>query len=217
MAAESVLHELGAISMMSSDSMGMGRIGETTRRTWQLAHVMNGASESANDNERILRYLAKLTINPALTHGIGSDVGSLEPGKLADIVLWRPAFFGVKPQLVLKSGFAVGGPLGSASATTRIGEPVVQRRFWGATGAAPPKLATIYTSELGAARVAETWPGRVGRVSGCRALRKHSMLHNAATPRVEVDVSERGVRVDGRAATLEPAAELPLNRSYLLS
>jgi urease subunit alpha len=217
MAAESVLHELGAISMTSSDSMGMGRIGETTRRTWQLAHVMKGEGESANDNERILRYLAKLTINPALTHGIAHDVGSLEPGKLADIVLWRPAFFGVKPQLVLKGGFAVWGPLGSASATTRIGEPVVQRGFWGATGGAPRELATVYSSALGAERLAERWPGRVGQVGNCRALRKHSMVHNSATPGVEVDAAAGVVRVDGRPAELEPVDELPLNRSYLLS
>ena len=107
MAAESVLHDIGAISIMSSDSLGMGRIGETFRRTWQLAHVMREVlgGDAENDNRRILRYLAKLTINPAIAHGIAYDVGSLEPGKLADIVLWRPAFFGAKPQLVLKSGF----------------------------------------------------------------------------------------------------------------
>ena len=115
MAAESVLHDLGAISMTSSDSMGMGRIGEVTRRTWQLAHVMKRAAgeETRNDNERVLRYVAKLTINPALTHGIAHEVGSLEPGKLADVVLWRPAFFGAKPQLVLKAGFGAWAALGS--------------------------------------------------------------------------------------------------------
>ena len=182
MAAESVLHDLGAISMTSSDSMGMGRIGETTRRTWQLAHVMKAGIETANDNARILRYLAKLTINPALAHGISHDVGSLEPGKSADIVLWRPEFFGVKPQLVLKAGFAAWGPLGSASASTRIGEPLVQRPFWGGTGAAPRRLATIYTSGAGEAAVCDRWPGRVERVLGCRSVRKESMVRNHGNP-----------------------------------
>ena len=217
MAAESVLHDLGAISMTSSDSMGMGRIGETTRRTWQLAHVMKAGAETANDNERILRYLAKLTINPALTHGIAHDVGSIEPGKTADIVLWRPAFFGVKPQLVLKAGFAAWGPLGSASASTRIGEPVIHRAFWGGTGSAPRRLATIYTSGLGEAALRDRWPGRVERVRGCRAVRKESMVRNGATPSVEVDAQAEIVRVDGAPARLEPAEELPLNRAYLLS
>ena len=219
MAAESELHELGAISMTSSDSMGMGRIGETTRRTWQLAHVMKQArgGAGASDNERILRYLAKLTINPAITHGIAHDVGSIEPSKLADIVLWRPAFFGVKPQLVIKAGFAVWGPLGSASASTRIGEPVVQRRFWGARGAAAPRLATIFASALGEQAVAALWPGRVSRVRGCRGLSKADMVANCATPTVEVDPAAKVVRVDGAPVELEPATELPLNRAFLLS
>ncbi|MGI9658983.1 MAG: urease subunit alpha [Gaiellaceae bacterium] len=219
MAAESVLHDLGAISMTSSDSMGMGRIGETTRRTWQLAHVMKAGAENKNDNDndRILRYLAKLTINPALTHGIAHDVGSLEPGKSADIVLWRPSFFGVKPQLVLKAGFAAWGSLGSASASTRIGEPVVQQGFWGAKGSAPTRLATVYSSALGETAAAAQWPGRVARVRECRAVRKEHMVRNGATPKVEVDPQEQTVRVDGARAELEPAAELPLNRAYLLS
>ena len=219
MAAESVLHDLGAISMTSSDSMGMGRIGETTRRTWQLAHVMKSAAGGGgtNDNERILRYLAKLTINPALTHGIAHEVGSVEPGKCADIVLWRPALFGVKPQLVLKAGFAVWGPLGSASASTRIGEPVVQRRYWGATGSAPPRLATIFSSQLGEESVRRLWPGGVARVHGCRGLRKADMVANGATPEVEIDPAAELVRVDGERVELEPVDELPLNRAFFLS
>src|SRR5712692_3619699 len=139
MAAESVLHDLGAISIMSSDSLGMGRIGETFRRTWQLAHLMKEARGGGerNDNERILRYIAKLTINPAIAHGIAHDVGSLEPGKLADIVLWRPAFFGAKPQLVIKGGFSAWGPLGSGSGSTRLGEPLVYNVQFGGAGGAP--------------------------------------------------------------------------------
>ena len=223
MAAESVLHDLGAISMTSSDSMGMGRIGETTRRTWQLAHVMKQSGLNpaptavANDNERILRYLAKLTINPAVTHGIGDQVGSIEPGKIADIVLWRPGFFGVKPQLVLKAGFAAWGPLGSGSASTRIGEPVVHGGLWGAHGSAPAKLATIFASKAGQAALSDIWPGSVGCVRGCRSLTKQDMLRNGATPSVEVDAEKCQVRVDGAAVELDPVAEVPLNRAYLLS
>lgn len=223
MAAESVLHELGAISMMSSDSMGMGRIGETTRRTWQLAHVMKhraakgSRGSAAADNDRILRYLAKLTINPALTHGIGHEVGSIEPGKLADIVLWRPSFFGVKPQLVMKAGFAVWGPLGSGSASTRIGEPVTHGGFWGAEGAAPSRLATVFTSRAGQPAVCDLWPGPASCVGGCRDISKRSLIRNGATPHVEINATDRTVHVDGALVQLEPVSELPLNRAYFLS
>lgn len=218
MAAESVLHDVGAISVMTSDSMGMGRIGEVVRRTWQLAHLMQeaGAAEPQH-NERVLRYLAKLTINPALVHGIAHEVGSLEPGKLADVVLWRPAFFGAKPQLVLKSGFPVWGGLGSGSGSTRVGEPIVQGRLWGGLGAAPEQLASIFTSAAGADRVRERWRGRVGVVRGARDVRKADLLRNTATPRVEVDEQRREVRVDGLPARMEPASRLPLNHSYFLT
>jgi urease subunit alpha len=219
MAAESVLHDLGAISIVSSDSMGMGRIGEVTRRAWQLAHVMKraGGEEGRNDNERILRYLAKLTINPALAHGIAHEVGSLEAGKLADVVLWRPAFFGAKPQLVLKAGFAAYGPLGSGSGSTRIGEPLVYGSVFGGTGAAPARLATIFAAGAGAERVGGIWPGPVSAVRGARTVGKRDLVHNGATPRVEVDPVRREVRVDGEPAVLEPARELPLNRAYFLT
>lgn len=219
MAAESVLHDAGAISVISSDSMGMGRLGEVVRRTWQLAHVMQeqgGAGVEAG-NERVLRYLAKITINPASVHGIAHEVGSLESGKLADIVLWRPAFFGAKPQLVLKAGFPVWGALGSGSGSTRLGEPIVQGRLWGGLGAAPGQLASVFTSAAGADRVRRHWPGRVSVVHGARDLRKADMVLNAATPRVEVDPERREVRVDGRAALVEPASRLPLNHSYFLT
>ena len=219
MAAESVLHDLGAISIVSSDSMGMGRIGETTRRTWQLAHVMKAAlgSDGGNDNERILRYLAKLTINPALAHGISHEVGSLEAGKLADVVLWRPAFFGAKPALVLKSGFAAWGPLGSGSGSTRLGEPLVHGGLFGSAGAAPARLAAVFTSGAGVERVRSRWPGPVARVSGCRAVRKRDLIRNDATPDVHVDGVAERVLIDGRPVELEPARELPLNRAYFLT
>jgi urease subunit alpha len=219
MAAESVLHDLGAISIMSSDSMGMGRIGEVTRRTWQLAHVMKRAhgDSGRNDNERILRYVAKLTVNPALTHGMAHEIGTLEPGKLADVVLWRPAFFGAKPQLVLKAGFATWAPLGSGSGSTRIGEPLVYGSMFGGIGAASAELATVFTSAAGAERVRGRWPGRVSTVSGVRGVRKRDLVRNSATPAVRVDPETERVFVDGEPVELEPAAELPLNRAYFLA
>jgi urease subunit alpha len=219
MAAESVLHDLGAISIMSSDSMGMGRIGEVTRRTWQLAHVMKRANDDTgrNDNERILRYVAKLTVNPALAHGVAHQIGTLEPGKLADIVLWRPAFFGVKPQLVLKAGFATWAPLGSGSGSTRIGEPLVYGSMFGGIGAASAELATVFTSAAGAERVRGRWPGPVSTVSGVRGVRKRDLVRNSATPAVRVDPEAERVFVDGEPVELEAAAELPLNRAYFLT
>jgi urease subunit alpha len=220
MAAESVLHDRGAISIMSSDSMGMGRIGEVTRRTWQLAHVMKGAAgpgDPGNDNERILRYLAKLTINPALAHGIAHEVGSLEQGKLADVVLWRPAFFGAKPQAVLKAGFAAWAPLGSGSGSTRLGEPIVYGSMFGGIGAAPAAVATLFASAAGAERVRSRWPGPVAVVRGARTVRKRDLVRNGATPEVRVDPVGERVLVDGEPVELEPASNLPLNRAYFLT
>jgi urease subunit alpha len=218
-AAESVLHDVGAISMMTSDSMGMGRIGETTRRTWQLAHVMQRAAgdEAQVANARILRYLAKLTVNPARTHGIAHDVGTLEVGKLADVVLWRPAYFGVKPQLVLKAGFPAWGGLGSGSGSTRFGEPIVQGPLWGGTGAAPSRLATVFTSGAGEASVRARWPGPVGVVRDTRGVTKRDLVRNGSTPEVVVDGDREEVRVDGVPVTLAPVSELPLNRAYFLT
>jgi len=218
MAAESVLQDLGAISIMSSDSLGMGRIGETVRRTWQLAHVMKEAvgGGERNDNERILRYIAKLTVNPAIAHGISHDVGSLEPGKLADVVLWRPAFFGAKPQVVIKAGFSAWGPLGSGSGSTRLGEPLVYNPQYGGVGGAPAALTTVYTSSVGEERVRERWPGRVALVRDCRGLRKSDMVRNDARPSVVVDPVAQRVTVDGTPVELEPASSLPLNRAYFL-
>lgn len=216
-AAESVLHDLGAISIMSSDSMGMGRIGEVGQRTWQLAHVMQrAAGEGSAGNARVLRYLAKLTINPAIAHGIGHEVGSLEVGKIADVVLWKPAFFGVKPQLVIKGGFPTWGQRGSGSGSTRIGEPIVQGPLWGGVGGGPEQVATVFTSGAGADAVRQRWPGAVSVVRDVRSVGKADMLHNDATPRIEVDPTREEVRVDGRPAVLDPVDELPLNRAYFL-
>lgn len=219
MAAESVLHDLGAISIMSSDSLGMGRVGETTRRTFQLAHLMKAArgGEGPNDNERVLRYLAKLTINPAITHGIADAVGSLEVGKLADIVLWRPAFFAAKPQLVLKRGFAAFAPQGSGDASTRLGEPRVYGPLFGGLGAAPARLSTIFASAAGADRLRESWPGTVATVKGPRSIAKADLVRNTATPRVRVDVEAERVLIDDEPVALSPAVDLPLNRAYFLT
>lgn len=219
MAAEGVLHDLGAISMIGSDSMGMGRVGEVARRAWQLADAMKAAlgSDSDNDNDRVLRYVAKLSINPALAHGIAHDVGTLEPGKLADVVLWRPAFFGAKPSLVLKAGFAAWGPLGSGSGSTRLCEPLVHGRYWGGLGTAPPLVSTIYSSAAGAERVRARWPGEVVAVRRCRSPRKHDLIRNGATPSVEVDPERREVRIQGEPVTLGPLGRVPLNRAYFLS
>jgi urease subunit alpha len=219
MAAESVLHDLGAISVITSDSMGMGRVGEVARRTWQLAHVMqNAAAPGAPEgNARILRYLAKITINPALVHGVAHEVGSLEPGKLADVVIWRPAFFGAKPQLVLKAGFPVWGALGSGSGSTRLGEPMVQGGLWGSVGAAPPRLSTVFVAEEARAAVAARWQGPVGAVRRARSVRKRDLVANHATPAVSVDGERCEVRIDGTPATLSPVGDLPLNRAYFLA
>ena len=219
MAAESVLHDLGAISIISSDAMGMGRVGETLRRTFQLAHLMKVAhgGDGVHDNIRVLRHLAKVTINPALAHGIAHDTGSLEVGKLADIVLWRPAFFAAKPQLVLKRGFAVMAPQGSGSASTRLAEPLVCGPQFGGLGAAPASLATVYAAACGQEHLAAAWPGGRGVVAGCSAVRKQDMVRNAATPSVRVDARRRRVVIDGVDVELSATPSVPLNRAYFLA
>ena len=220
-AAEDVLHDLGAVSMMSSDSMGMGRVGETILRTWQLAHKMKlqRGAEGEHDNARVLRYLAKYTINPAIATGIGAHVGSLESGKLADVVLWRPKFFGVKPELVIKGGVPVMGATGSADASIRYSEPVYLRPLWGAVGSAPPRLSLLFTSKLAheqhlARRVPTT--RRVVPVQGTRVLRKQHMVRNAALPAVKVNPETYEVSVDGQRAWCEPVDLVPMNQLYFL-
>ena len=220
-AAEDILHDLGAISMMSSDSMGMGRVGETILRTWQLAHKMKAqrGAEGDHDNARVLRYLAKYTINPAIATGVGAHVGSLEPGKLADIVLWRSKFFGVKPDLVIKGGLPVLGAAGSPDASIRFAEPVYLRPLWGAVGAAPASLSLLFTSQLAAAHDAGArmpTTRQVVPVRGTRVLRKQHMVRNAALPVVKVDPETYVVTVDGQRAWCEPVDQLPMNQLYFL-
>ncbi len=224
MGAEDVLHDLGAISMMSSDSQAMGRVGEVVMRTWQTAHKMKaqrgplaGDSDRA-DNARVKRYLAKYTINPAVAHGIAREVGSVEVGKLADLVLWTPAFFGVKPDLVVKGGFVVASLMGDANASIPTPEPVRYRPMFGAFGKAPDGLAVHFVSQasLDDGRLPDSLRRRAVAVAGCRGIGKKDMVHNDALPRVDVDPESYQVRVDGELIRSEAARELPLAQRYFL-
>ncbi|MFL1876631.1 urease subunit alpha [Hansschlegelia beijingensis] len=225
-AAEDVLHDIGAISMLGSDSQGMGRIHEVICRTWQLASKMKDQrgllpedKPGFGDNERIKRYIAKYTINAAKTFGIADHVGSLEDGKIADIVIWRPAFFGIKPELIVKGGFIAWGAMGDSAASLMTCEPVMLRPQWGAFGRAAPALSACFVHPLAIARGLREELG-VSKIllpaSGTRALRKSDMLHNDALPNIRVDPQTFDVFVDGELATCEPATELPLAQRYML-
>ena len=221
MRAESVLHELGAISIINSDSQGMGRIGESTRRTWQLAHQMKSLYGGAapHDNPRILKYLAKYTINPARAHGIHRWVGSLEPGKIADIVLWRPEFFGVKPEVVIKGGYVAWGALGEGNASIPQSEPVLYGPHWGGSGAAAASLSANFVSaaaEAGDFRRQVGGGRRALAVTGTRQVGKRHMLYNQANPRIEIDPRTVEIRIDGQPLPPLPDDDLPLNRRYFL-
>jgi len=223
-AAEDILHDLGAISMMSSDSQAMGRVGETIMRTWQTAHKMKtqrGALEgdaSRNDNARVKRYIAKYTINPAITHGIAHVVGSLEVGKIADIVLWRPAFFGVKPSMVVKGGMIAASLMGDPNASIPTPQPVHYRPMFGAFGGGLRKSFTFVSQSAFDAGIADTLglSKTTIAVRGTRGLRKRDMIHNGATPHMEVDPETYEVRADGRLLVCEAASVLPLAQRYFL-
>ena len=224
-AAEDILHDLGAFSMISSDSQAMGRVGEVITRTWQTAHKMKvqrgslAGDPARHDNRRARRYIAKYAINPAITHGIGHEVGSIEVGKLADLVLWRPAFFGVKPSLIIKGGMIVAAPMGDPNASIPTPQPVHYRPMFGALGGA--RLATRLTFVSRAAAAAGV-PERlglrsqIGVVSRCRGLRKTDMRLNDWQPHIEVDPQTYQVRADGELLVCEPATELPLTQRYFL-
>ena len=242
MAAEGPLHELGAISIVNSDSQGMGRIGETVRRTWQLAHVMKAwrASEAGagwpdaprasddgrsdpdapDDNDRVLRYLAKHTAEPARTHGIADEVGSLTPGHIADLVLWESHAFGVKPAAVMKGGVIAWGPIGEGNASVHGVEPTRYGPDWGGTGDAPRALGVTFVSraaaDAGISRALGT-ARRVVPVSGTRDLTRADLLVNTAVPAIEVDPATGAVSLGGRILACEPVERVPLNRRYLLS
>jgi urease subunit alpha len=224
-AAEDILHDLGAISMFSSDSQAMGRVGEVILRCWQTAHKMKaqrgalaGDSER-NDNARVKRYVAKLSINPALTHGIAHEVGSIEVGKWADLVLWQPAFFGVKPALILKGGFIAMAAMGDANASIPTPQPVHYRPMFGSYGGALAQGSLTFVSQAG---IAAGVPARAGlhktiaTVKGTRSVTKRDMIHNDWLPRMEIDAQTYEVRADGQLLTCEPATELPMAQKYFL-
>jgi len=220
-AAEDVLHDMGAISMMSSDSQGMGRIGETITRTWQLAHKMKSqfGSRFPHDNDRIKRYIAKYTINPAVAHGISDYVGSLEPGKIADIVLWDPRFFGIKPDTIIKGGVVAYNSMGVANSTIMFCEPMIYKPNWGGTGSAPASLSLLFTNKValeGGLRERVNSKRRMVPVKATKNLSKKDMLHNDLCPNISVDPETYEVRVDGELVTCEPADTLPLNNVYIL-
>ena len=224
-AAEDVLHDLGAISMMSSDSQAMGRVGEVIIRTWQTAHKMKGqrgslAEDSArNDNFRIKRYIAKYTINPAIANGISHEVGSVQVGKWADLVLWRPAFFGVKPSLVMKGGFIAAALMGDANASIPTPQPVHWRPMFGSFGGVLPATSLTFVSHtaLDSGIGSELrLKKRLSAVRGCRNVTKADMVHNGYLPVMEIDPQTYRVRADGQLLSCDPATVLPLAQRYFL-
>ncbi|MBB3219368.1 urease subunit alpha [Massilia umbonata] len=223
-AAEDILHDIGAISMMSSDSQAMGRVGEVVLRTWQTAHkmkVQRGAlpeDSSRNDNFRVKRYIAKYTINPAITHGVSHVVGSLEVGKIADIVLWKPAFFGVKPSMILKGGMIAAAQMGDPNASIPTPQPVHYRMMFGAFGGGLKKSFTFVSQAGFDAGIGERLQlsKTLIPVKNTRNIRKRDMIHNGATPVMEVDPETYEVRADGRLLVCEPADILPMAQRYFL-
>jgi urease subunit alpha len=223
-AAEDILHDIGAFSMMSSDSQAMGRVGEVIIRTWQTAHKMRegrGAlSEDTerHDNARVKRYIAKYTINPAITHGVSHLVGSVEVGKLADLVLWKPAFFGVKPRLILKGGMIASAPMGDPNASIPTPQPSHYRPMFGSFGRALEKSVTfvsqaaLHDTGFNALQLRR----RVEPIKNTRHVRKQHMIHNTARPQIEVDSETYAVRADGELLECEPAVSLPMTQRYFL-
>jgi urease subunit alpha len=224
-AAEDILHDLGAISMMSSDSQAMGRIGEVITRTWQTAHkmkVQRGAlpgDSSRHDNFRAKRYVAKYTINPAMTHGIAHQVGSVEVGKWADLVLWTPAFFGVKPSMVLKGGMIAIALMGDANASIPTPQPVIYREMFATRGMALPKTCLTFISQQAAeSKIGERYglQRQLVAVRGIRNLKKQDLIHNSWQPKIAVDPETYEVTADGELLTCEPAKVLPMAQRYFL-
>ena len=224
-AAEDILHDLGAFSMIASDSQAMGRVGEVICRTWQTAHkmkVQRGAlpeDQADHDNLRAKRYIAKYTINPAITHGIAHEVGSVKVGKLADLVLWKPAFFGTKPSLIIKSGMIAAAPMGDPNASIPTPQPVHYRPMFAAFGAACEATSMTFLSQTASEANVHQQLGlrsRIGVVKGCRSITKADMRLNAYQPKIDVDPQTYEVRADGELLTCDPATELPLAQRYFL-
>ena len=229
-AAEDILHDMGAISIMSSDSQAMGRVGEVIIRTWQTAHKMKvqrgHLSQTAadklagsNDNFRVRRYISKYTINPAIAHGIGHEVGSVEVGKLADLVLWKPAFFGVKPEIVLKGGFPMSAAMGDPNASIPTPQPVFTRPMFGSFGRAPFSTSLTFLSKAAMDHEVHKSLGlqkRVAAVKKCRGIGKRDMKLNDALPHIDVDPETYVVKADGQILTCDPMAVLPMAQRYFL-
>ena len=224
-AAEDILHDLGALSMLSSDSQAMGRVGEVIIRTWQTAHKMKAqrgalAEDSTrNDNFRAKRYIAKYTINPALTHGIAHEVGSIEPGKWADLVFWEPAFFGVKPSLILKGGMIALAQMGDPNASIPTPQPVHYREMFATRGGALARTSLTFVSQMAAqGGIAERYGlgKQIVPVRGCRTVTKADMVHNAWQPSITVDPETYQVVANGELLTCEPATVLPMAQRYFL-
>ncbi len=224
-AAEDILHDLGAFSMISSDSQAMGRVGEVITRTWQTANKMKiqrgllEGDSSNDDNNRAKRYIAKYTINPAITHGISHEVGSIEIGKLADLVLWKPKFFGAKPSLIIKGGMIVAAPMGDPNASIPTPQPVHYRKMFGALGAARFNTSMTFLSQASVNNGIVDMLGLkslVGVVKSCRSVTKSSMIHNDYQPNIEIDSQTYEVKADGVLLTCEPASEVALAQRYFL-
>lgn len=224
-AAEDILHDLGAFSMIASDSQAMGRVGEVITRTWQTAHKMKvqrgslAEDSSYSDNFRLRRYIAKYTINPAITHGMAHEIGSIEVGKLADLVLWKPAFFGVKPSVILKGGMIAMAPMGDPNASIPTPQPVHYRSMFGSYGKASQNTSMLFVSqEAQRAGIAEQLGlgSQIGVVSHCRDISKAYMRLNDWQPKIEVDSQTYQVRADGELLVCEPADVLPMAQRYFL-
>ena len=226
MAAEDFLHDIGAISIFASDTQGMGRLAENIAKCWQLAAVMKQRvgrlpeeKTAQADNERIKRYIAKYTINPARAVGIDAHVGSLEPGKMADIVLWPRASFGIKPWMVIKSGFVAWAAMGDGNGSTIQAEPIIQRPMWGGIGSAKHHLGVTFVSRLAIEAGTHARLGVAKRfvpIQSVRNISKRDMLHNDAMPHIEVDAQTFEVRADGRLLACEPVTHVPFYQKYLL-
>jgi len=225
-AAEDILQDMGVFSMMSSDSQAMGRVAEVITRTWQTAHKMKVQRGSlpedegqSNDNFRVKRYISKYTINPAITHGISEYVGSIEPGKMADLVLWKPAMFGAKPELIIKGGMIIAGRMGDPNASIPTPQPVIYRHMFGAAGKALHNTCATFVSKISLEKnIVQQYQLQkiILPVKNCRNISKKSMIHNDATPRIDVNPENYEVKVEGVHITCEPMKELPLAQRYFL-